>query len=174
MQPSTTPQPETYQFTDDGRIPNSRLPVLVYRSVFPVTQPDPAAWFENRFTAHNWRETWRNGIFTYHHYHSTSHEVLGIYRGSATLQIGGEQGATLYVTTGDVLIIPAGVGHKNLDQSPNLGVVGAYPDGRLWDLLRGEPDERPRADQNIAALPLPDSDPLYGATGPLRQLWVQK
>lgn len=171
MQPSTTPQPETHYFADDGRIPNSRLPVLVYRNVFSANQPDPANWFEDRFTAHNWRGTWRNGILTYHHYHSTAHEVLGIYRGWVTLRIGGETGATVRITTGDALVIPAGVGHKNLQQSPDLGVIGAYFDGLFWDLLRGEPGERPRADQNMAALPLPDSDPVYGPTGPLCQLW---
>ena len=26
-------EPETYHFEDDGRFPNSRLPVLVYREV---------------------------------------------------------------------------------------------------------------------------------------------
>ena len=171
MQHAISPQPETHYFADDGCLPNSRLPVLVYRSVFPAAPSDPAAWFEHRFTTHNWRGTWRNGILSYHHYHSTSHEVLGIYRGFVTLLIGGEQGERLIAATGDVLVIPAGVGHKNLVQSPDLGVVGAYPDGRSWDLLRGEPGERPRADETIARLPLPDTDPLYGSTGPLRALW---
>ncbi len=33
------------------------------------------------------------------------------------------------------------------------------------------PGERPGADHNIAALPIPDNDPIYGADGPLRQIW---
>ena len=54
---------------------------------------------------------------------------------------------------------------------PGRAVVGAYPEGREWDLLRGRPGERPKADRNIAALSIPDNDPIYGAEGPLRQIW---
>ncbi|HXO96731.1 MAG TPA: hypothetical protein VN857_09120, partial [Chthoniobacterales bacterium] len=75
------------------------------------------------------------------------------------------------VRAGDVIVIPAGVGHKNLGASDDFGVVGAYPGGRHWDLLTGKPGERPKADQNIAALPLPDNDPVYGPDGPLRKIW---
>ena len=57
--------------------------------------------------------------------------------------------------------------------SPDLGVVGAYPDGRRCDLLRGRPGERPQADQNISAIPTPNEDPLYGPNGPLMRLWVK-
>jgi uncharacterized protein YjlB len=49
--------------------------------------------------------------------------------------------------------------------------VGAYPDGRQWDLLHGLPGERPKSDRTIAGLPIPDYDPIYGADGPLRQIW---
>jgi uncharacterized protein YjlB len=33
------------------------------------------------------------------------------------------------------------------------------------------PGERPEADHKIAALPMPDNDPIYGVDGPLRQIW---
>jgi uncharacterized protein YjlB len=49
--------------------------------------------------------------------------------------------------------------------------VGAYPNGGRYDLLRGWPGERPEADQNIAAVPTQNEDPLYGADGPLRRFW---
>jgi len=75
------------------------------------------------------------------------------------------------VQSGDVIVIPAGVAHQKLDASSDFAVVGAYPDGRDWDLLRGRPGERPEADRKIAALPIPDNDPIYGAEGPLRQVW---
>jgi uncharacterized protein YjlB len=75
------------------------------------------------------------------------------------------------VHSGDVIVIPAGVAHQKIEASGDFAVVGAYPDGREWDLLRGEPSERPQADKNIAALPIPDDDPIYGPEGPLLQIW---
>ncbi|WP_250123845.1 cupin domain-containing protein [Chroococcidiopsis sp. CCMEE 29] len=65
-----------------------------------------------------------------HHYHSTAHEVLGISRGKAAVRLGGDaRGQTFEVRAGDVIIIPAGVAHKNLDSSSDFLVVGAYPLG---------------------------------------------
>ena len=164
-------QPESIVFEDDGSIPNSELPFLLYRRAFSPDTPDLAAVIEQRFAEYSWTGSWRAEVFPFHHYHSTSHEVLGVYRGRATLQLGGENGRRFDVEPGDILVIPAGVGHKRLESSPQFHVVGAYPDGRQWDLLRGNPGERPQADHNISAVPLPRNDPLHGSSGPLRQLW---
>jgi uncharacterized protein YjlB len=164
-------QPETAIFKDDGIIPNNRYPLLLYRGAIDPAGSDPASRVEEQFVVNNWTNTWCNGIYPFHHYHSTSHEVLGVYRGSATVRLGGEQGRDFVVHAGDVIVIPAGVGHKNLGASNDFGVVGAYPGGRRWDLLTGKPGERPRADENIAALPIPDNDPVYGSDGPLRKRW---
>lgn len=162
--------PETIVCTDNGAIPNSRLPVLLYRSVVPAGQ-DAGNWLEQTFVTNHWTNNWRNGIFPYHHYHSTTHEVLGVFGGSATVQVGGEGGREVTISAGDVLVIPAGVGHKNVRHSADFKVAGGYPDGRDWDLLRGLPGERPRADQTIATVPLPNTDPLFGTNGPLIRLW---
>ena len=105
------------------------------------------------------------------HYHSTTHEILGVYCGTATLRLGGEHGRNLDVHSGDVVVIPAGVAHQKIDASSDFAVVGAYPDGRDWDLMRGLAGERPKADRKISALPIPDNDPIYGGEGPLRQIW---
>lgn len=70
-----------------------------------------------------------------------------------------------------MIVIPAGVAHQNIGASDDFGVVGAYPGGSDWDLLRGLPGERPKADRNIATLPTPDNDPIFGAEGPLRRIW---
>ncbi|GAB3246173.1 cupin domain-containing protein [Larkinella harenae] len=164
-------EPESLLFKDDGTIPNSQLPLLLYRQAFAETGSAGASWLEKRFAAHNWANSWRNGVYPYHHYHSTSHEVLGVYSGSALLQLGGESGQQVRVQAGDIIVIPAGVGHKRLEASADFGVVGAYPDGRDYDVLRGEPGDRPRADQNIAAVPLPKTDPLLGHNGGLIRLW---
>ncbi len=113
----------------------------------------------------------RDGIYSYHHYHSTAHEVLGVYQGGATVQFGGEKGPAVSVAAGDVVVIPAGVAHKLLDVPGSLRVVGAYPAGQSWDMNYGREGERPAADRNIAAVPAPEQDPLYGAEGPLVELW---
>jgi uncharacterized protein YjlB len=164
-------QPEQSNFKDDGVFPNSILPLLFYRQALAPDTEYSASIFEERFAKNDWTNSWRNGVYSFPHYHSTSHEALGVYSGAANLRLGGEHGKNVEVHAGDVIVIPAGVAHQNLSASDDFGVVGAYPGGREWDLLRGLPGERPKADHNIAALPMPDNDPIYGANGPLRKIW---
>jgi uncharacterized protein YjlB len=164
-------QLEQLNFKDDGIFPNSPLPLLFYGQAITTDGKDLASVVEQRFAENDWTNSWRNGVYSFPHYHSTSHEVLGVYSGAANLRLGGEHGKNVEVHTGDVIVIPAGVAHQNLGASNDFGVVGAYPGGRQWDLLRGLPGERPRADRIIAALPIPDNDPIYGAEGPLRRIW---
>jgi uncharacterized protein YjlB len=164
-------QPKQLTFKDDGIFPNSVLPLLLYERALITEAKDPASFVEQRFAENNWTNSWRDGVYTFPHYHSTSHEVLGVYSGAATLRLGGEHGRNVEVQAGDMIIIPAGVAHQNVGASDDFGVVGAYPGGRQWDLLRGLRGERPKADHNIAALPMPENDPIYGVEGPLRQIW---
>ena len=161
----------THRFEGDGEIPNNALPLLVYPVAVDVSGADPAAAFERLFAANGWGGSWRNGIFPYPHYHSTAHEVLGIARGEATVRFGGAAGEVLSVAPGDVVVIPAGVGHQNLGASPDLLVVGAYPADSEVDLKRGGAAERAAAERNIARVPLPASDPVHGADGPLLRHW---
>tara|TARA_R110002020_G_scaffold150965_4_gene327855 strand:+ start:968 stop:1543 length:576 start_codon:yes stop_codon:yes gene_type:complete len=154
-----------YYFKDDGKIPNSKFPLILYKNAFAERNNAGAEWLEIRFAQNNWTNSWRNGINSFHHYHSTSHEVLGVYAGEALVHLGGENGEKIKIKEGDIIIIPAGVGHKNLGGS-NLGIVGAYPDGRSWDINKGIEGERPAADKNIAALPIPEANPLSGKSMP--------
>lgn len=163
--------PETALFKDDGIFPNSRLPVLIYRQAFVTDSPDAASVMESCFAANGWTGAWRDGVYPFRHCHSTTHEVLGVFRGSATLELGGSSGGKFQVKAGDVIVIPAGVAHRCPGGSEDFRVVGAYPEGRSWDVLRGEPGERPSADKNIAAVPLPERDPVHGSKGLLRNLW---
>ena len=161
-------EPVQYQFADDGRFPNSRLPLLVYAAAVP---PDPAA-VERWFAGHGWSNSWRNGVFPYHHYHSIAHEVLGIAAGSVQVLFGGPGGRELPLQAGDVVVIPAGVAHCNMGHSGDLLVIGAYPGGGDCDVLRGEPGEYDRARRAIAALPVPDADPVVGTKGGVPRLWA--
>jgi uncharacterized protein YjlB len=161
---------EAHLLGDDGVIPNNpRLAALVYRGV--LEGADPAAGFERMFAANGWSGGWRDGIYDFHHFHSNTHEVLGIASGTARVLLGGDGGATVEVAPGDMLVIPAGVGHKALRASPDLVVVGAYPDGRAPDMNRADPEDRRRALPRIAAVPLPAADPALGPDGPLRRYW---
>jgi uncharacterized protein YjlB len=159
---------ESHSFEDDGGIPNSGLPVLVYHEV-EAARAAPSA--QGLFDSHGWLGAWRNGIFSFHHFHSTSHEVLGIVAGSASVVLGGPGGRRFEVRRGDVLVLPAGTGHCNAGSSEDLLVVGAYPDGMQWDVRRGDPAEHVEVVANIRAVPLPRADPVYGPDGPLLELW---
>ena len=159
----------SHHFADDGRIPNSPLPLLVYRAA--LSGADLADAAERQFAGNGWLGAWRDGIFAYHHFHSTSHEVLGIAAGRARVRFGGEAGETLELRAGDVVVIPAGVGHRLERGSPELLVVGAYPEGRSWDVRRGDPSERAEVMANLAAVPLPAADPVEGAGGALHGAW---
>lgn len=154
-----------------GNFPNSPLPLIVYLHAVRLESHDPASIFEQVFESNGWSGTWRNGIYDYDHYHSTAHEVLGVFSGGASVQFGAEGGIVRKVNAGDVIIIPAGIAHKNLGSSEDFGVVGAYPQGQDWDLLRGKPGEREKAEANIKRVPLPKKDPVLGERGPLLRLW---
>lgn len=163
---------ETFLLTSDGTLPNNpKLPVILYRDVITLSPDEPEASMEDLFLGHGWDGVWRNGIFSYHHYHATAHEVLGIARGTVTVELGGDNGPLLELATGDVVVIPAGVAHRNVDSSNDYVVVGAYPPGQIWDINSGIEEDHPRVDESIAEVPLPTTDPVYGAEGPLVSLW---
>jgi uncharacterized protein YjlB len=161
-----------YLLAPGGEIPNHpRWPLLVYPAAVAISGTDPAAAFEALFTRNRWPAAWRDGVFPFHHYHSNGHEALGIYSGEVTVQFGGEAGVTIVAGPGDVIVLPAGTGHKKLSSRGALGVVGAYPDGAQPDTCM-PPFARPgRNAEAVARVPLPAADPVFGANGPLFEHW---
>jgi uncharacterized protein YjlB len=139
-------------------IPNHpRFPVLVYRGVAGLAD---AAAARALFARHGWGGSWVDGVFDFHHFHSSAHEVLAVVAGGATLELGGPQGEPFTVQAGDVLVLPAGTGHRRANATGGFTVVGAYPRGQEdYDLLR-EADAAAR--ERIAALPAPPQDPVGG------------
>lgn len=155
-----------------GRVPNHpRWPLLVYPGAVAIAGADPAAAFERLFARNRWPAAWRNGVYPFHHYHSDGHEALGVYSGEVTVLFGGEGGIEVTARPGDVIVLPAGTGHKKLSSKGSLGVVGAYPDGRHPDLCVAKVANVERAAQSVARVPLPAADPVFGADGPLFAHW---
>ena len=132
-------RPVRLRFKADGYIPNNpNVPLLIYRNAVRLGgKRDPAAVLEAIFNANGWGDAWRNGIYDYVHYHPRIHEVLGVARGTATLRLGGNKGRTVKVQAGDVVVVPAGVGHECLKASETCLVVGAYPPVGTYSECRG-------------------------------------
>jgi uncharacterized protein YjlB len=152
---------ETWQAPPGDRIPNHpRFPVLLYRD----TGIEDAGAARAVFAEHGWGGSWVDGVFGFHHFHSTSHEALAVVAGRATLALGGPQGRAFEVATGDVVVLPAGTGHRRTDSDGGFTVVGAYPAGQeRYDILRGDdPAEVEAARERIAALGAPPDDPIGG------------
>ena len=168
----TYEQVHAYPIPPNGAIPNNeRCPALAYAGAVPIEGRDPASAFERLFADNHWGSSWRNGVFPFHHFHSTAHEVLGVYAGSATIALGGEGAVVVEVTAGDVLVVPAGVAHKRLDARDGFACVGAYPRGQRPDMCRGTRFTAARVAAAVAAVPLPERDPVHGADGPLVERW---
>lgn len=154
---------ETWHAPDGDRIPNHpRFAVLRYTGVEGAAAGADAA--RRLFAGHGWGGSWVDGVFGFHHFHSTSHEALAVVAGRATLALGGPQGKAFEVTAGDVLVLPAGTGHRRASADAAFTVVGAYPAGQEdYDVLRGDdPAEVAAARERIAALGAPEDDPAGG------------
>jgi uncharacterized protein YjlB len=166
-------KPQATHFEDDGAVPNNpKLPFIHYRSPLRLTNSeDPAALFEKLFESNGWKGSWRNGIYDYVHYHSKTHEVLGIARGEAHVRFGGDKGKVIDLHAGDVVVLPAGTGHQRISATRDLLVVGAYPTPDDYDECRGSAAEHEAALKRIPKVRVPPKDPVYGASGPLTKLW---
>jgi uncharacterized protein YjlB len=159
---------------EDDHFPNNpSFPLIIYKNAFNLPATGKPEFIEEIFEKNNWRNSWRDGIFDYHHYHSNTHEVLGVYSGHCIVQFGGDHGITKELRAGDVVIIPAGVAHKKI-AGENFRCVGAYPNGIEYDTHLGKPGEKETTKKEISKVIAPQNDPLFGSDGPLKQYWNQE
>jgi uncharacterized protein YjlB len=160
---------EVLRLSQNGWMPNNeQLPVLLYRKAF-APSTDMASAMEAAFERNGWPAQWRNGVYDFHHYHSTAHEVLGFAGGWGRLVLGGEGGHELVLRAGDVAALPTGTGHCKLEASSDFLVVGAYPKGEHWDICRSAPDDDAR--ERMRQVRFPASDPVSGPGGALVTHW---
>jgi len=161
-------EPEIMTFSAGRSMPNSALPVVIYRGALPPDGADFGALFQKNA----WRGVWHNGVYDFDHYHSNAHEVLGVARGRARLQLGGDEGTAIEVSAGDCLALPAGTGHRRISASADFEMIGAYPPGQeSYDICRQRSAD---ADLRITRVALPKTDPVRGLTGPLLSYWVRR
>lgn len=165
----------------DDQFPNcsvQHLPVLVYKAAFAssASSSDLAKEIEQTFDRNGFPPKWRAPLFDYPHYHSTSHEILGVYKGSACARFGGPKQAVEHdVGAGDIMVIPAGVSHESVISCGGFDMVGAYPIGYKWDMKYGKSqEEKEEAEANIRKVGVPTTDPVYGSKGPIFDHWQTK
>jgi uncharacterized protein YjlB len=160
---------ESYTSKPQGKIPNNRVPLLVHRNTIPG---GGAEAIKARFRANGWSNNWDYpGVYPYAHFHSTTHECLGCSNGWMEFNLSvGEGGWTrVRISTGDVVVIPAGVSHEMVARSDDLHMCGGYPDGRDWDDIEEaflSDEDYKRACKRIMMLPIPDRDPATGEPMP--------
>jgi uncharacterized protein YjlB len=168
-------KPLSVRFRDDGIVPNNpRFPLLVYRGAVAFGAAfDPATTIDALFESNGWGRSWRDTVYDFVHYHSQIHEVMGVARGTAKIECGGVKGRVLSIKAGDVVILPAGTGHRLIDASRNFLVVGAYPENGTYDECT-DTRERPDAIKRISKVRKPVNDPIYGRAGPVSWEWRRK
>ncbi|WP_224408121.1 cupin domain-containing protein [Afifella sp. IM 167] len=161
---------EDHVFGPSGGIPNSSLPLLIYRGGLdePVRMAGAA---ETILTRNRWQGVWVWPIYPFWHFHTKGHEVLACVAGRAKVGLGGEDGIEGEIVAGDVIVIPAGVGHRLLDASDDFSIVGAYPPGQEGDITKPEEIDFEEAKEKVAAVAIPATDPVFGREGPLHDYW---
>ena len=119
--------------------------------------------FRERFRKNQWSGLWTDTIFDYMHFHSNAREVLGIAEGRVTVRLGGDSGRLFRLKAGDMLVLPAGVGHRRVGDDKGLRVIGAYPRGQSHFDMK-------RKGRTMPDVPLPGTDPFYGEEGPVIEI----
>ncbi|GAB1731646.1 hypothetical protein NU195Hw_g4132t1 [Hortaea werneckii] len=163
----------THQIPSYNLTPNTTLhnkPLLIYRSAFPPPLTN-ASLIESHLTSVGVvTPQWRYTMYSTSHFHSTSHEVLGIANGRARLCFGHEENegrVVEEVRKGDVVVVPAGVAHRLMeDLEGGFSMVGSYPKGCNWDMCYGQAGEEAKIEK-IKDLPWFTRDPVYGDSGPV-------
>lgn len=155
-----------------SRIPNTSIqskPLIIYHAAFSASSSELTSRLEEVGEV---VPQWLYGMYPQTHFHSTTHEVLGVVSGRASLCFGGEGNPERFeptVQSGDMIIVPAGVGHRLLEdldaREQPFKMVGAYPPDKDWDMCYGREGEEEKV-KEIEKLGWFRRDPLFGDDGP--------
>jgi uncharacterized protein YjlB len=156
-------------FQPSGGVPNSRLPLVFWKGRVRSDIGGDRACAD--YVQNGWQGTWIYSVFPYWHFHTHGHEALTCVAGSARIGLGGEDGIIADVSAGDVAIIPAGVGHKRIESSPDFLMAGAYPPGQSGNIVRPGDLDDARIAREIAAVALPQTDPISGKADGVVTTW---
>jgi uncharacterized protein YjlB len=161
---------ETHILTPEGGIPNSKLPLVLLKGALPAGARDGEGAC-TLFKKNGWGGNWVWGVYDFWHFHTRGHEVLGCVSGRARIGFGGDAGIVAEVAPGDVVLIPAGVGHRCVEASDGFQVAGGYPPGQEGNIVRsGEMDEG-RIAAEIAEVKMPGTDPVDGSNEKIVEWW---
>ncbi len=117
IMPSAVAPPEQYYIKNSTpHVPNSPLPLLIYRSALP---PNPTP--ESTCASIETNKWLKGGGFKHvgaHHFHSVTHECYAVFKGHSRLLLGRgpldpetEDDLLVELTVGDAIVLPAGVAH---------------------------------------------------------------
>ena len=164
---------EIIYIKENHPFPNNPLPVLYYPSEVEslIEMPNSEQNVLALFGINGYSNGWVNGIFPFHHFHANTHEVLACTAGEAAIQLGGPDTPIYTFSKGDVLLLPAGTAHKNIQASEDFKIVGAYPDGLEPDMQKGEAGDYENIKRMLASVAKPDKDPLEGNDGAVHEYW---
>lgn len=161
------------QIPPHGLIPNTSVqnkPLLHYHGAFDAASTSASAIEAHLGSVNVVKPQRRYTMYSTTHFHSTSHEVLCVASGAARCCFGGEDNPGRYeplLQKGDVVVVPAGVGHRLLDERESpFQMVGCYPPGCDWDMCYGNQGEEAKV-KSIAHLGWFERDPVYGDEGPI-------
>ncbi|KAJ5601252.1 hypothetical protein N7510_010786 [Penicillium lagena] len=133
-------EPEQYFLDPTPHVPNSRLPILVYRNA--ILDPSPRKIL-NIIEPNGWLKGGQWKAYKVPHFHAACHECYAVLQGKTTYQLGigptdpkfnvkGEPyGMRLTVQKGDVFVLPAGICHASLESEGDYEFIGLYPNGLL-------------------------------------------
>ena len=133
-----SPEPEPYYLPPTHFVPNSKLPVLVYRGVLGDS-PTPDS-VRSLIEPNKWIRGGQWKTYPTAHFHSVSHECYAVFQGRSTFRLrkspidpetnerGDRLGVDVKLAKGDIIVLPVCLpisSHAQLDgrRTPRVAVL---------------------------------------------------
>ncbi|KAF7560995.1 hypothetical protein G7046_g3137 [Stylonectria norvegica] len=185
MAAELNPTPEVYFIRPTPHVPNSKLPVVVYRKALLGHTDDSKIQFIHN---NGWEKTGQWGPYDVAHFHSTIHEAYVVLRGRGTYILGKspidpdvdedgqENGLRLPMEDGDVFVLPSGVAHALINPEDDWQVASFCPEGSPpydMNFCKDGAEETAQKAADCEKVPIPNMDPVFGVAGPLHKAWLE-